>query len=45
LNHPVITPVKNVENAYYTSDCPLTSYHKETKNLVNLKYKKGALLW
>jgi hypothetical protein len=37
----VITSVRSVEKAYHTSDFSLTSYHPETKSLINLKYKKG----
>ena len=39
-NYSVITSVRSVEEACHTSDFSLTSYHLETKNLANSKYKK-----
>jgi len=36
-----LNSVRSVKKACHTSDFLLTSYHPESKNLVNLKYKKG----
>jgi hypothetical protein len=40
-NYAVVTSVRSVKKAFHTSDFSLTSNHPETKNLANLKYKKG----
>ena len=40
-NYSVLNSVRSVKKACHTSDFLLTSYHPESKNLVNLKYKKG----